>query len=384
MNVDFFTNLDGVHTFADACKNGNYTQAPDDWLVVITDIQGSTKAIENGRYKDINMIGAACITAVVNTCEGLDIPYVFGGDGATFLIPPTYLSKISAQLSSIAVYAQQFYGLTLRCGAVPILEISKAQYKIGVAKYIMPTGLCLAMFNGGGVSYADNLIKENPQFSIHNTKTDASPNLNGLSCRWQPLHSQRGVILTMLVLATSSKENDGIYSTINESILDILDQDYSPVSKRSLFYKWPGFETLRQSQIAWRSGQAIKGFLSHVFEILMFQIMQRFHLKFESFDPEQYTDDIILNSDYRKFDDTLRMVIDCSAQQAEKIEEFLEKEYQNGHIVYGTQYSDKALMTCFVEALEKDQHVHFIDGDNGGYALAAKKMKDQMKLRDAI
>ncbi|MGK7928621.1 MAG: DUF3095 family protein [Spirulina sp.] len=40
--------------------------------------------------------------------------------------------------------------------------------------------------------------------------------------------------------------------------------------------------------------------------------------------------------------------------------------------------SERALMTCLVSSGE-DYHVGFIDGADGGYALAAKGMKQQLK-----
>ena len=36
-------------------------------------------------------------------------------------------------------------------------------------------------------------------------------------------------------------------------------------------------------------------------------------------------------------------------------------------------------MTCAISAYQGD-HVHFIDGADGGYALAAKQLKGQLKL----
>ena len=32
-------------------------------------------------------------------------------------------------------------------------------------------------------------------------------------------------------------------------------------------------------------------------------------------------------------------------------------------------------MTCIVPSIETDDHLHFLDGTDGGYALAAKMMK---------
>jgi hypothetical protein len=33
------------------------------------------------------------------------------------------------------------------------------------------------------------------------------------------------------------------------------------------------------------------------------------------------------------------------------------------------------MMTCIVPSVESDDHLHFLDGASGGYALAAKMMK---------
>ena len=34
-------------------------------------------------------------------------------------------------------------------------------------------------------------------------------------------------------------------------------------------------------------------------------------------------------------------------------------------------------MTCFVDGLSDGKHIHFIDGGDGGYAMAAMKLKAQ-------
>lgn len=54
---------------------------PPDWYIIITDVAGSTKAIEAGRYKDVNILGACSIISILNIAGDLDIPFIFGGDG---------------------------------------------------------------------------------------------------------------------------------------------------------------------------------------------------------------------------------------------------------------------------------------------------------------
>ena len=64
--VPAFRDIEG---FTDPSR---YQTLPADWRVVIADIRGSTKAIAEGRYKDVNMMGAACITAVLNALKQFD------------------------------------------------------------------------------------------------------------------------------------------------------------------------------------------------------------------------------------------------------------------------------------------------------------------------
>jgi len=247
-----------------------------------------------------------------------------------------------------------------------------------VAKYIMPTGAVLAMFNGGGMSLADDLLKNHAHFLIEDDGTQSAPNLEGLSCRWKPISARRGTMLTLLVMSRSTDTDSEIYRDLNAFIEQTLGANQNPVHNSNLFYKWPTFEALRQSQMVWRQGNMIKNLFGHIFLITLFNIMNRFSLSLPDLNVPEYKKDMIVNSDYRKFDDMLRMVIDCSEKQAQDIESHLNKMYNDHKIIYGIHYSDTALMTCFVESLQKESHVHFIDGNDGGYALAAIDMKERL------
>jgi hypothetical protein len=62
-----------------------------------------------------------------------------------------------------------------------------------------------------------------------------------------------------------------------------------------------------------------------------------------------YRSDMVDNSDFRKFDGMLRMVMDGKQAQAEALRIFLESEYQQGRLVYGMHKSREALLTCIVQ-----------------------------------
>jgi hypothetical protein len=75
------------------------------------------------------------------------------------------------------------------------------------------------------------------------------------------------------------------------------------------------------------------------------------------------------------------MVLDCSEEESIRIEEYLRQGRSRGELSYGIHYSSASLMTCYVNGLGDGDHIHFIDGGDGGYAIAAKQLKQQL-MRD--
>ncbi|HEX5098789.1 MAG TPA: DUF3095 family protein, partial [Polyangiaceae bacterium] len=76
-------------------------------------------------------------------------------------------------------------------------------------------------------------------------------------------------------------------------------------------------------------------------------------------------------------DEALRMVLDLSDEQLAVIEAELERARAAGHLVYGIHRAPSALITCYLRSYSGD-HVHFVDGSDGGYALAARQLKAQL------
>ena len=119
----FYADLPSTPDFSEVADLAAYARVPSDWTVLLTDVIGSTKAIQSGRYKDVNMVGAACITAALNALPGMNLPYVFGGDGATILVPPDGVDAGREAMVGLAGLAEQQFGLGLRVGIVPVLSL---------------------------------------------------------------------------------------------------------------------------------------------------------------------------------------------------------------------------------------------------------------------
>ncbi len=190
-NSDLFYNeLAPFHDFADFIELNAYEPVPDDWIVMIADVQRSTRAIEEGHYKDVNMIGAASITAVLNTCGDVEVPFVFGGDGGTVVVPGALRKAACDALIGLQAISQATFGLSLRVGAIPVADLRAQGADVRVRKYELSSGNYLAMFAGGGVELSDSWLKSAPPGSPYllEARSEAGePNLQGLSCRWEPL-----------------------------------------------------------------------------------------------------------------------------------------------------------------------------------------------------
>jgi hypothetical protein len=68
---------------------------------MIADVQRSTRAIEEGRCKDVNMVGAASLTAVLNTYGDIEVLFVFGGDGGTLVVPGSFMAAPIDPIDSV-------------------------------------------------------------------------------------------------------------------------------------------------------------------------------------------------------------------------------------------------------------------------------------------
>src|SRR3984893_11014014 len=101
----------------------------------------------------------------------------------------------------------------------------------------------------------------------------------------------------------------------------------------------------------------------------------RFGITIGGFVPGTYVEQVVANSDFRKYDDGLRMILDCTPELARDLSDRLAAAARDGIVRYGLYQQDAAMMTCFTPSALRSDHVHFIDGARGGYASAASALK---------
>lgn len=388
-NETFYEQLSPFDQFGGICSSENYVELPDDWVVLISDIKGSTVAIQNGRYRQVNAVGVASIVAVINALKPLPVPYVFGGDGATLCIPANYLEQAQQALLATQVMANKQFGLSLRVGAVANAVIQQSQYQVLVAKCQVSEGYFQAAFSGEGLTYAEKLVKSDQQGRYCFDADDSASNADftGFECRWKDIPSPHDETVSILVMATNSSNeiSHEVYRAVLQQIQQIYGavEDHRPVQKASLQLTTAGSALSHEVKIR-------TGFLSQ-FQRFMYALFLPWKVRLGRYwmakgktaldtDWGQYKDTLVANTDFRKFDDTLRMVISGDEKQRLVLDQYLQQQYQQGLLVYGIHSSPAALMTCVISDYNQD-HVHFVDGSDGGYAMAAKALKQRLKTR---
>ncbi|MEG4025269.1 DUF3095 domain-containing protein [Microcoleus sp. S13C4] len=385
---NFYSELRLVDNFIDITDLGNFVDVPDDWYIIVTDIRGSTKAIEAGRYKEVNLLGASSIVAVLNVAGKTEIPFVFGGDGATLLMGPSLLPAAKIALLATQQMAKTQFDMDLRVGAVSVKVVVAANYPVKIAKFKVSENYSQAVFIGGGLTRATELIKDPAAgniYSIKNNGSSETADFSGLECRWQDIPSKYGEIVTLLVMVHSdwTQQNHQRYRKILEKIESIYGKEdcLNPINGKNLNLTLNSEKLIKEIQVkaynaSWFDRQID---LSKIqLETALGSLLMNLKVKTEELDWGVYKDIAIAATDYRKFDDMLRMVISGNGWQRKKLTAYLENNYREGKLVYGLHVADRALMTCLV--FERNgRQVHFVDGADGGYTLAAKDMKQRMK-----
>ena len=372
----FFKELTSFSDFALFRKDDHYQPVPDDWWVIITDVKGSTQAVREGRYRDVNTLGAATIVAATRAALTRDFPFVFGGDGATLLVPPEYAEEVKARLLGLKALARENFALDLRVGAVLVEELTGAGKPLEVGRFALNPVLAQATIRGAGLIWAEHLIKSEPERYEAQSDRVGEPDLASLSCRWQPIPSQRGQVLALLVQAREGQE--AAYDELLTAFAEIFPEgleSLNPAQATGRNAYHTTVENLRGERRYHTSAFSLSFIRRALFIIVgNFIIQSRLTAGVRS-----YVADTASHSDFRKFDETLRMVIDCTEDEIDRVHEVLDGLYRAGKIAYGTHVTSHALMTCFVESLQEGGHMHFLDAQDGGYTAAAVQLKQQLK-----
>ena len=362
--------------FAEAADPVGYAPMPDDWVVGVSDVIDSTAAIAEGRYKAVNVAGAAAISAVSNALGGQLPLFVFGGDGARFAVPAKDRAAAEQALARIADWVARNLELDLRVGTTTVADIRAAGHDARVAFWPASPDVRYAMFSGGGLAWAETELKRGA-LALSTKPDGVDPDLSGLSCQWGAIRPKQGVILSLIVKKPAGATQES-YARVAGKVLAELEGEMrtNPVPQQGPDVQWPKGSIYLQSHVTYGHQpkwlRLTKVFLFQATAWLVFKL----GIRLGRFDPTRYRREIAANTDFRKFDEGLMMTVDCAPETVDRLRAILDAAEAEGAVRYGLHVQEEALMTCLVPSLVDSHHMHFVDGAGGGYAAAAKRLRE--------
>ncbi len=371
----FYEGLPVVDGFGSLMDPALYAPLPDDWTIGLADIVQSTKAIAEKKYKSVNMAGAAVIAAVTNALGEREFPFVFGGDGASFAVSASDVARAREALAATATWVKSDLDLTMRVALIPIADIRARGLDVRVARFAPSPNVSYAMFSGGGLGWAEAAMKRG-EFAVLPSPPDVLPDLTGLSCRFEEIPSANGLILSVIVMPAPGGDPIA-FRKLTEGVIALVEKTPNagrPVPSGGPPFGWPPAGVELEARTL-RGGSLFRRRASVLAQTLFSYLILRFGISIGGFVPKTYVEQVVANSDFRKYDDGLRMILDCTAELADELEARLVQAAANGIARYGVHRQDAAMMTCFTPSPFRADHVHFIDGARGGYATAATALK---------
>ncbi len=381
---EFLRTLPVFRHFEDVAEPALYRPLPDGWVLALADIVDSTEAIASGRYKAVNMAGAGVISAVLNALQRHDLPFVFGGDGAAIAVPPNAIDASRDALSKVRAWVSDDLGLALRAAIVPVTEIRAQGLDVRVARFQASDDVFYAMFSGGGNNWADMQMKGG-RYTVESATPGERPDLSGLSCRWNPIEARYGTVVSIIAMPRPGGDMTGFRRLVAD-IVSLANEDGRgghpvPVEGPPLGFIRDGLvmEAKALSGFGDRLSQLRKGCWV-AFQTVLISVLYRLRKPIGRFDPVQYKSAVASNTDFRKFDDGLKMTVDVDSHRLSLIKARLGSAERDGVCFYGLHEQGAALMTCIVPSPLSRDHMHFVDGAAGGYARAAQILKEQAAL----
>lgn len=383
---------------SDGCNPDRYVELDGDWHLAVADVVSSTVLASQGRDRAVNFVAGSVVAVLSEVLSGAgpagspsrrDEPTAcqFGGDGAIVAVPPGGEDEAREALAALAHWAETDIGIALRVGLVPVSALREQGFSTMAALHDFGGGNVLGLFLGHGVIEAERWVKQDARWRIP-PKPGPLPGIEGLSCRWDPVPSRRGTVLSVIVdPAHAGRVGITALARAHERIRTIVAPETSAPFGRGEHLVPPALPAWALIGLEARSRAGLAGaIMSRLHAIIgsaLIHLSYRLGMRFGPVDAEQYLRAVACQSDHSKQGGGLRFVLDVTHQEADAIQAELEDREQAGEIVFGTARSDAATMTCLVGDFAMNRHVHFVDGGDLGFwrasAVLKAKLMGQMK-----
>ena len=358
----------------------DFKNVPESWYVIVVDIQNSTNAVKEGNHHQVNLTATGAIISVLNTIRkfqgNIEIPYFFGGDGATFIVPFSLLDKIVQVLDNYRIHIKRKTNLVLRVGQIHVKELVEKNVQLKIAKHQLTEKLSIPIVLGNGLKVAEHIIKSS--FKEKNTTSfdESLLNLEGMECRWDeisPDKSQAKVVCLLLDATVEATQSD-----IYKQVLSQMEKDFGsfenrqPIKNTKLRLDANPTKVLEEMKISLVSNNwmyFLKNWLKTNFGKIYLNLTSS---------GKQYLKQIGQLSHTFMLDGMINTVFTAEQSKIDNFIAFLDNLEADNKLIYGIHVTHASVMSCYVLD-RRTTHSHFVDGTEGGYTSAAKMFKIKKK-----
>lgn len=359
--------LEEAHLFVDV---------PQDWHVVVTDIKNSTNAFMAGRHEEINLVATGSIIATLNLAyrANLQVPFFFGGDGATMIVPESLRGPVTKALLIHRENTIRSYDMELRVGTVSVAGLNGKGHDLKISRVLISDGYTIPIVLGKGLSEAERMIKQDDGPVAFPSDPSNDLDLEGMECRWDRVEPEGASHEVVCLLVTAQTE--AAQGIVFKQVIDLIDTIYGPYTARNPVsvskLKLKG----GLQKLALEMRTRLGGFsLPYLIRNWLVNLYGRlFYLR--SDEGRQYMQQLVGLTDTLVIDGRINTVIAGTAKQRSRLEQELMRMEQAGLIAYGLFTSNESVMSCYVRD-RKNKHIHFVDGADGGYTMAAAMLKQK-------
>ncbi len=363
---------------------GLFNAVPEDWHILVAEVKEPLVAVGKGLNKDVNLVATGSIITVLNSLKamhnGIKIPYFFRGFGATFIVPESVLGPILVALENYAVHTYQNLNLEVEIGHTAVAAIYKEGAHISIAKLKLNKYLTIPVIYGNGLKVAERNIKNKFKDAIEPSYRNGTIDLEGMECRWDelfPIEVEKKVIC-LLVLCKEEPRQAEVYT----KIFDEIDFVFGTLNKRTPITTPKlkldhSFQKMRTEMYA-RLGKFDRSYLIQNWLITYFG---KFYFKFFK-GGKQYLYRVTQLSDTIVLDGSINTVFSGTEKGLNTLKMLLDAMEADGKILYGMHATYASIMSCYIEDRDEN-HIHFVDGTEGGYIRATANLKEKASLASA-
>ena len=377
---DFYSSLTLSQSYLEALDQAK--PVPQHWYLALADVVESTQALSLGKYKEVNIAGAMGIMALGNMFGTLKRPFIFGGDGMSFLVPPEWVDQTKSVLGRVLWDVEQLFGLKIRGAVIPVSLINPNETGFYVSKVRISSTYQQAFFLGIGPAYAEDLLKSNHEtispYRVEPLETGFA-DYQGFSCRWRDVPSPRGETAALIIEPRDSKALRFLYGEV-ERILGSFEVNY-PLTPKSMKLAGKTSSWVKQIAVLSQGKPGLFYYLEwmkqwFILGIMKFALTFKVPIQHGVYDLSRVNEMNVESSDTHKIDTGIKTIVSCETQTLNRLVQRLEQLRDQGMLYFGIHRSTAAHITC-IASMSSEDDIHFVDATGGGYALAAKQLKEQ-------